>query len=540
MCGESILIVEDEGVTGMLLKENLQEMGYRALAVLESGEAAVERTLDGGVRPDLILMDICLKGPMDGIDAAAAIRAELDIPIVYLTAHSDEKTLERAKQTLPYGYLVKPFHSNELHSTVRMALHKHKLEREMRENRDELRLIASAVKDAIVASDGTDRILFWNRGAEVIFGYSEWEIYHKPLTELMPPKYRRAHENGMARVNETSRSALSNQVLELEGMRKDGELFPMEMSLSSWVRADRRFFAAVIRDISERKRLEDQERYAAFQSGVAEMSVAILHNIGNAIMGIAHRADKVERSSAELDKIGGVFREMRALLQKKRGAGQSDQRILADLEGVLEEVGGRLKRLAVEVFQGEARVINEGVRHISEIIELHQDAAHPKIHVTRFPLLKLLENAVAIQRDTLDKYGVRVTLEAAPDVGEVSLPRNQLLQLMINLIKNSREAIQQRGNGKSGDGRIRIIARRSHSGLEILVHDNGCGVDPKNLESIFRYGYTTKERGAGFGLHSAANFIQSLGGTIQARSAGIDQGTDILLTIPESRSEESA
>ncbi|MCI4626673.1 MAG: diguanylate cyclase [Candidatus Magnetoovum sp. WYHC-5] len=126
----SILVVEDEGTTALYIKRILEELGYRVVATEVSGLAAVERAKKE--LPDLVLMDIKLKGKMDGVEAACEIHEKLDIPIVYLTAHSDKGMLERVKITEPFGYVVKPFDTRELHSNIEIALYRHRVEKKLK------------------------------------------------------------------------------------------------------------------------------------------------------------------------------------------------------------------------------------------------------------------------------------------------------------------------------------------------------------------------------------------------------------------------
>jgi two-component system, response regulator PdtaR len=119
-----ILVVEDEAIVAMGIKEKLEDLGHEVVDIVFSGEDAVEKAIK--IEPDLILMDIVLKGDMDGIEAASEIRNRLDIPIIYLTAYSDEEMLKRARMTEPYGYILKPFNNSELNANIEMALYKHK------------------------------------------------------------------------------------------------------------------------------------------------------------------------------------------------------------------------------------------------------------------------------------------------------------------------------------------------------------------------------------------------------------------------------
>jgi signal transduction histidine kinase len=147
-----VLVVEDEGVVALSLEKKLTDLGYGVPAVAASGEEAVRQALE--TKPDIILMDIRLKGKTDGVAAARRIRSDLDVPIVYLSAYSDEKTLKRAKATQPYGYLIKPFEERELYATIEMALHKHGLEKELQRHHDHLQeLVDERTQELMHAKD---------------------------------------------------------------------------------------------------------------------------------------------------------------------------------------------------------------------------------------------------------------------------------------------------------------------------------------------------------------------------------------------------
>ena len=119
----NILIVEDELLIAKNLSYKLEKLGYQIVGVVSSGADAIQRAVE--MEPDLILMDIVIKGDIDGIETAVRINQELDIPIIYTTAYADDETLERAENTGSYGYLLKPFKQRELHATIKIALSKH-------------------------------------------------------------------------------------------------------------------------------------------------------------------------------------------------------------------------------------------------------------------------------------------------------------------------------------------------------------------------------------------------------------------------------
>ncbi len=122
-----ILVVEDENVVALELKKRLKRLGYDVPSVAASGKEAINKT--EGFLPDIVIMDIRLKGEMDGIEAAQVIRERFDIPVIYLTAHSDDETVKRAKQTEPYGYILKPFEEDDLRTAIEITLYKHQKDR---------------------------------------------------------------------------------------------------------------------------------------------------------------------------------------------------------------------------------------------------------------------------------------------------------------------------------------------------------------------------------------------------------------------------
>jgi AmiR/NasT family two-component response regulator len=122
-----VLVVEDEGIVAKGIQNMLHRLGYDVLGVVSSGTDAIKKAAE--THPDVVLMDIVLEGDVDGIEAAEQIRVRFGIPIIYLTAYADEKTLQRAKLTEPYGYIIKPFNESELHAVIEMAFHKHMSDR---------------------------------------------------------------------------------------------------------------------------------------------------------------------------------------------------------------------------------------------------------------------------------------------------------------------------------------------------------------------------------------------------------------------------
>jgi diguanylate cyclase (GGDEF)-like protein/PAS domain S-box-containing protein len=171
MNNENILIVEDEKIIALDLQRRLERFGYSVVGMAGDGPEAIslarERT------PDIILMDIMLAGSMDGIEAARQIRAQLGIPVIFLTAYTDEKTLERAKEVEPFGYILKPFKERELYTTIDIALYKNSIDKKLRKQERLFSAILHSINNGIIATDRDLTVSFMNKVAESITGWNE-------------------------------------------------------------------------------------------------------------------------------------------------------------------------------------------------------------------------------------------------------------------------------------------------------------------------------------------------------------------------------
>ncbi|MEQ2006685.1 MAG: response regulator [Limisphaerales bacterium] len=178
-----ILIVEDEGIIAQDIEATLEKLGYEVSGIAAVGEEAIEMAAE--LRPNLVLMDIVLWGGMDGVEAAKQIRERLHIPVIFLTAHSDTATLQRAKVTGPHGYLVKPLVERELRISIEMALHKHSMERRLAEQQQWFATTLASIGEAVIATDTGGGVCFMNSLAESITGLSQAQAVGRPLDQVM-------------------------------------------------------------------------------------------------------------------------------------------------------------------------------------------------------------------------------------------------------------------------------------------------------------------------------------------------------------------
>jgi CheY-like chemotaxis protein len=183
MVHEKILIVEDEVIIAKILEDLLVSLGYTIVARVKTGENAIKAV--GQYHPDLILMDILLEGKMDGIDAAAQIKKRFGIPVIYLTSFSDDVTLGRAKETDPYGYLVKPFVKETIHATIQIAAAKKLFDERIRTASIWLNRTIQILDRGIITIDKNGRTILINAYAEQLTGWNIRDAYLKPLDEVL-------------------------------------------------------------------------------------------------------------------------------------------------------------------------------------------------------------------------------------------------------------------------------------------------------------------------------------------------------------------
>lgn len=177
-----VLVVEDESIVARDIGNMLLGLGYDVVSIVSTAKESVltART----ARPDIVLMDILLQGERTGVEAAGQIYKQFNIPVVYLTAYADEITLQRAKKTEPFGYLLKPFEERELQTTIEIALYKFKMEMKMRNRERLLSTILKSIDDGVIATDQEGMITFMNPLAETLTGWKQTQVLGKPANDI--------------------------------------------------------------------------------------------------------------------------------------------------------------------------------------------------------------------------------------------------------------------------------------------------------------------------------------------------------------------
>lgn len=247
-----ILLVEDESIEAMDIKRILESFGYEVPHVARSGNEAIVKAFQ--ILPDIILMDIVLKGEINGIGVASKIK-DLDIPVIYLTAHSEESTVQKAKHTEPYGYLIKPYDPMDLKNAIELALYRHEMENKLRKSEERYRSILENIQDAYFRADPEGRILMASPSAASMYHYKNTdELIGVPTIIL----YKNPEDRDSLMEKLKKHGKIEDY--ECEGLRNDGTSFWVSMNVQyhyddqGKVQGTEGF----MRDITQRKNAENQ------------------------------------------------------------------------------------------------------------------------------------------------------------------------------------------------------------------------------------------------------------------------------------------
>ncbi|TFG61614.1 MAG: GGDEF domain-containing response regulator, partial [Spirochaetales bacterium] len=270
---ERVLIVEDERIIALDLQRRLERFDYTVVGLAATGADALEKAKT--LAPDIILMDIMLSGDLDGIDAAMVLNKTIQIPVIFLTAFADEKTLERAKAAEPFGYILKPFKDRELYTTIDIALYKYRIDNTLKKQERRFSAILRSIGDGIIATDNERNVQFMNPVAEAITGWQEEEAKTRPIKEILTilrPDAREPLDFSQIGRDKTRSSSVffKDSVIQ----NRHGESLPVEGTISAILDRENNPEGHVIalRDITERKQMFDTISYQASHDSLTGLS----------------------------------------------------------------------------------------------------------------------------------------------------------------------------------------------------------------------------------------------------------------------------
>ncbi len=481
-----ILVVEDEKIIALNLKENLESLGYAVVGITASGETAIAKATE--LHPDLVLMDIRLKGNMDGIEAAQQIWERLQIPVIYLTGHSDQSTLARAKITAPFGYILKPVKERELSVAISIALQRY-------EREQFLNTVLKGMGDGVIVVDQEHRIQYLNRIAESLTGWQFSEAKERELTEV----FRLIDEQTQLPVDDPVAVALQQDTIvyledEMLLITKDGTTIPIADSAAPIKDKEGVMTGAVLvfRDVSERKRIE----------------IAMRQQL--------EKERKLNKIQTEF--IHTVSHEYRTPLS-----------VILACSQLLEN---NAESLSPERLQRNCKKIQQSVKYMVRLLEdlltfNKVESGELKFNPVSLDLQKFCRQLVK-EYKLLDNNQHKIKVNFRRKNYTACVDSQLLQQILGNLLSN---ALKYSPTGCA----IALVITNKENQIIFQVQDNGIGIPLEDQPHIFEPFYRALNvgtlRGTGMGLTIVQKAVNLHRGTISFESE-VGVGTTFTVTLP--------
>jgi PAS domain S-box-containing protein len=487
----TLLVVEDDDAVAESIRDALTAAGYSVPELVRSGHLVVEAA--ARVSPALVLMDVQLDGPIDGIEAAKQLRAAQGTRVVYLTGATDDATLQRAKQTAPLGYLKKPFNTRELRIAVEIALHQASLEAELAAREQWFSTTLQSIGDAVLTTDAEGKLTFLNRAAEAIISVRAIDSIGKKVDDVVrlvdtrgAPLSLDAMIRGagasIAPLPRDARLDTSTALVQIEG-----SVAPIALDTG-----DAPGSVMVFRDVGERRQLERRLGMTERLAAIGTMAAGMQHEINNPLATVVANVQFV------LDAL------------RARPAGASNDAI-AELVTALQDASEGAERVRRTVE--ELRHFSRGAEAIELPIEMTsaiEDALRMTAHAVR--------HHATVRRE----YGTTPRVRAE---------EGQLARVFMNLLLN---AAQATGDGGAEKHTIVLATSTDAQGRAVAeVTDDGPGIAPEMIHRIFDPFFTTPLESStmGLGLAVCHSIVTSLGGEIDVESV-LGEGTTFRVSLP--------
>ena len=488
MCKATILIVEDEAIVAEDLRHKLARLGYEVCGATERGEDAL--ALARARRPDLVLMDICLQGRLDGVQTAQILRRECEVPVIYLTAHSDPATLQRAKLTEPFGYILKPFEEPDLETHIQVALYKHRADQEVRRQREWLQVTLQSIGDAVITSDAAGKVISLNPVAEELTGWNMAEAVNRPIIEVLHiinEKSRQLAPNPVERVLTQGKVVgLANHTALIS---RDGTERAIEDSAAPIKDAQGRVLGVVMvfRDATDKRRAEE-----ALSRSKEELERLV-----------AERTANLQELVAEMEHFSyTIAHDMRAPLRAMKAFGDIVVNELC-ANCPQQEPRDFLKRIMTSADRMDA-LIRDALNY--------SKAARQELPRSPVDTGRLLRGILDSYPD-LQPFKAQIRLEGQLPV--VMGNEGGLTQCFSNLLGNAVKFVQP-GQAPA----VRIWSEPRSGWARIWVEDQGIGIPATMLPRVFDMfsrGHNSYE-GTGIGLALVRKVMRRLGGQVGVES----------------------
>ena len=474
----NILIVEDERVSAEEIAALVRDTGHKVVGISLSGEAALNDAEE--LHPDLALVDVKLRGGLDGIMLAERLQNHMDIAAIYVTGHSEEGVLRRATQTAAYGYVLKPVDGRTLQASIEMALARRRRDGNLKAHGQWLSGLLRNVGIAVLATDEDGALRYANPLATSLTRCEEGQ--------KLGPHLRIKDENGhdfFPVVEALRRAACVEFPNGASLVRKGADPLPVEGSAAPLFDPSGRPDGVVVAltDGTERRNAERERLRAQRLGSLATLAAGIAHDFNNSLAIMLNCASLARQAAGDNPQLDG-------LLDDLNHAGERASALTAQLAAFAK--GGAPAQRRVE-------------------------------------LEPLLQRTIAL---ALRGSSTRCHFEFEAGLNAVVADETQLAQVFTNLALNARDAMR-------GEGTLHVHARNHRdadaeakgSFVEVTIRDEGPGIEPSNLDRIFDPFFTTKPTGSGLGLASSYSIVSRHGGTLRVESVQ-GKGATFRILIP--------
>lgn len=487
LLGLRVLVVEDEALIAEELHLRLSRLGMTVVASVDSADGAVARAAD--TQPDIVLMDIRLRGARDGIEAALEIRRSFDVPVVFLTAHSDIGTLHRAKQAAPFGYVLKPFEEQELIIAIELAVHRHALERQLRESERRYVATLASIGDAVIATDPAGRIAYMNPVAEALTGWVFADARGLPAADVFRVVTEASGGSSIQPLDQASaeQRTITFETAGLFLVSRGSEAIPVDANAAP-IRDDQgRITGAVVafRDIRDRRLAEDALRRA--EEELAQS--ARMESLGRLAGGVAH----------DFNNLLTVINGCSDLALVNTGLDPTTRDLLQEIK----KAGGRAAEVTRQ-FVSFAR----------------QQPLHPRV----VDLNVLIGDAEPIVARLMTEH-VALATNLSSRALHILVDPAQVERVVVNLAVNARDAMPTEGT-LTIETSLALVDGGTSEAIPgayalLTVRDTGAGMDDAVIRQAFEPYFTTKAvgKGSGLGLATVYGIVKQSGGFVTVDSA---------------------
>ncbi|MDH3716478.1 MAG: PAS domain S-box protein [Planctomycetota bacterium] len=397
----------------------------------------------------------------------------------------------------------------------------------LREQSHRTQAILDTAAEGIITIDQQGIVESFNPAAERIFGYASAEFIGKNIKMLMPAPHSELHDTYLANYLATGNSQVLGIEREIQGLRKDGTTFPIEVSISELVIGDRRIFTGIVRDVTRRKHLETQLAHAQKMESVGQLAAGIAHEINTPIQYVGDNTRFLHDAFGDLSQLLSLYEQLEQVCEQ-------DDPPQAILQSIQATVAAKDVAFVREEIPKALDQTLEGAQRVARIVRAMREFSHPgskEKHAV--DLNQAIESTTIVTRNEW-KYVAELITDFDPDLPPVACLADEFNQVILNLIVNAAHAIAETVEGSDEKGTITITTRAKSGWAEIRVADTGRGISEKHRSRIFDPFFTTKPVGKGTGQGLA--IVYSV--IVERHAGAIDfvtnegKGTTFILRLP--------